>query len=84
MIPTSGRYDLTGECLSHLARQTRPHTVIVSDNGGGGGETAERLVRDWPAVALIRSEDRLSFAAACNRGANVGDGEVVVLLNNDV
>jgi GT2 family glycosyltransferase len=83
VIPTSGRYDLTGNCLSHLARQTRPHTVIVSDNGGSG-ETAERVGREWPAVRLIRSADRLSFAAACNRGANAGDGEVVVLLNNDV
>jgi N-acetylglucosaminyl-diphospho-decaprenol L-rhamnosyltransferase len=83
VIPTSGRYDLTGTCLSHLARQTHPHTVIVSDNGGSG-ETAERVSREWPAVRLIRSADRLSFAAACNRGANAGDGEVVVLLNNDV
>jgi N-acetylglucosaminyl-diphospho-decaprenol L-rhamnosyltransferase len=83
VIPTSGRYDLTANCLSHLARQTRPHTVIVSDNGGSG-ETAERVGREWPAVRLIRSADRLSFAAACNRGADAGDGEVVVLLNNDV
>ena len=83
VIPTSGRCDLTGECLSHLARQTRPHTVIVSDNGGGN-ETAEMAGREWPAVRLIRSEEQLSFAAACNRGANAGEGDVVVLLNNDV
>jgi N-acetylglucosaminyl-diphospho-decaprenol L-rhamnosyltransferase len=83
VIPTSGRYDLTGSCLSHLARQTRPHTVIVCDNGGSG-ESAERVRREWPAVRLIRSADALSFAAACNRGAGAGDGEVVVLLNNDV
>jgi GT2 family glycosyltransferase len=83
VIPTAGRYELTRDCLSHLARQTRPHTVIVSDNGGDG-ETAERVGREWPAVRLIRSADTLSFAAACNRGADAGDGEVVVLLNNDV
>lgn len=83
VIPTSGRYDLTRDCLSHLARQTRPHTVIVSDNGGSD-ETAEQIGREWPAVRLIRSADRLSFAAACNRGANAGDSDVVVLLNNDV
>lgn len=83
VIPTSGRYDLTRDCLSHLAQQTRPHTVIVSDNGDSD-ETAERVGREWPAVRLIRSADRLSFAAACNRGANAGDSEVVVLLNNDV
>ena len=83
MIPTSGRYDLTRDCLSHLAQQAHPHTVIVSDNGGDD-ETAEQVRREWPAVRLIRSADRLSFAAACNRGARAGQGEVVVLLNNDV
>jgi GT2 family glycosyltransferase len=82
VIPTSGRYDLTQNCLSHLARQTHPHTVIISDNGGG--EAAERVAREWPGVRLIRSADTLSFAAACNRGADAGGGEVVVLLNNDV
>jgi N-acetylglucosaminyl-diphospho-decaprenol L-rhamnosyltransferase len=83
VIPTSGRCDLTESCLSHLARQTRPHAVIVSDNGDSD-ETAERVRREWPAVRLIRWQERLSFATACNRGAHVGDGEVVVLLNNDV
>jgi GT2 family glycosyltransferase len=83
VIPASGRYELTANCLSHLARQTRPHTVIVSDNGGGS-EAAEQIDREWPAVRLTRSEERLSFAVACNRGANLGDGEVLVLLNNDV
>jgi N-acetylglucosaminyl-diphospho-decaprenol L-rhamnosyltransferase len=83
VIPTSGHYELTQECLSHLARQTRPHTVFVSDNGGSA-ETAEQVGSEWPAVRLIRSQENLSFAAACNRGVEQGDGEVVVLLNNDV
>lgn len=83
MIPTSGHYELTQECLAHLARQTRSHTVIVSDNGGSE-ETAERVAREWPSVRLIRSQQNLSFAAACNRGVEEGTGEVVVLLNNDV
>ncbi len=83
MIPTSGHYELTHECLAHLARQTRSHTVIVSDNGGNE-ETVERVAEEWPAVRLIRSQTNLSFAAACNRGVEQGEGEVVVLLNNDV
>jgi N-acetylglucosaminyl-diphospho-decaprenol L-rhamnosyltransferase len=83
VIPTSGRYDLTRNCLSHLARQTRAHTVIVSDNGDSE-ETAERVRSEWTAVRLIRSAEALSFAAACNRGVEAGDGQVVVLLNNDV
>jgi N-acetylglucosaminyl-diphospho-decaprenol L-rhamnosyltransferase len=83
VIPTSGHYDLTRNCLSHLAQQTRLHTVIVSDNGGDE-ETAKAIADEWPAVTLIRSSERLSFATACNRGACAGQGEVVVLLNNDV
>lgn len=83
MIPTSGHYELTRECLAHLARQNRQHTVIVLDNGGSA-ETTERVASEWPAVRLIRSQENLSFAAACNRGVEQGDGEVVVLLNNDV
>lgn len=83
VIPTSGRYELTAECLRHLARQTHPHTTIVSDNGGDE-ETAERVRAEWPQVRLLRSARQLSFAAACNRGASAGAGEVVVLLNNDV
>ena len=83
VIPTSGRYDLTGKCLEHLACQTRLHRVTISDNGGDEA-TARGVEREWPAVQLIRSEESLSFAAACNRGVEAGDGEVVVLLNNDV
>jgi len=83
VIPTSGHYDLTNKCLLHLAEQTREHTVIVSDNGESD-EAAERVREQWPAVQLIRSERSLSFATACNRGADAGDGDVVVLLNNDV
>jgi GT2 family glycosyltransferase len=83
VIPTCGRYELTAKCLAHLARQTRSHTVIVSDNGGDE-QTVERISREWPAVKVIRSEHRLSFAAACNRGVRAGEGEVAVLLNNDV
>lgn len=83
MIPTSGRYELTTECLRHLARQSRAHTVIVSDNGSDE-ETCRRLAVDWPEVRLLRSENQLGFAAACNRGVAAGRGDVVVLLNNDV
>jgi N-acetylglucosaminyl-diphospho-decaprenol L-rhamnosyltransferase len=83
VIPTSGRYELTASCLAHLARQTVAHTVIVSDNGGDGS-AAESIRSEWPAVRLLRSEPVLSFAVACNRGATAGDGDVIVLLNNDV
>jgi hypothetical protein len=53
--------------------------VIVSDSGASG-ESAEFVRREWPGVRLVRSERGLSFAAACNRGAEAGGGDVMVLL----
>ena len=83
VIPASGRYELTGTCLSHLAGQSRAHTVIVSENGESG-EAAAQIAADWPDVRLVHTPRALSFAAACNLGVRAGDGDVVVLLNNDV
>jgi GT2 family glycosyltransferase len=83
VIPVSGRNDLTASCLTHLAGQTREHSVIVVHSGADRQE-AERLRRDWPAVQVLHSTSPLGFAAACNRGAAAGTSEVIVLLNNDV
>ena len=77
------RYDLTHRCLEHLGRQTRAHRVIVCDDGSEDG-TAERAAADWPAAHVLRTEENRGYARACNTAAGGGDGDVVVLLNNDV
>jgi GT2 family glycosyltransferase len=83
VIVAYNRYDLTDSCLRHLREQTIAHRVIVVDNGSTD-ETRARLGADWPRVRLERLQDNRPFAQACNRGVTLGDGEVVVLLNNDV
>jgi len=83
VIPVFNRWDLTQSCLRHLAAQTRAHRVIVGDNGSTDG-TPERLARDWPDVRVLRTAGPQSFAVVCNAGAAAGEGDVVVLLNNDV
>jgi N-acetylglucosaminyl-diphospho-decaprenol L-rhamnosyltransferase len=81
VIPVLDHWELTQSCLRHLAAQTLPHRAIVVDNGSTD-ETAERLARDWPDVRTLPAAG--GFAAVCNAGAAAGDGDVVVLLNNDV
>lgn len=77
------RWDLTRSCLDHLARQTRPHRVQLCDNGCDEG-TAERVREEFPDVDVIRVEQNLPFAIACNHVVAAGHGDVVILLNNDV
>jgi N-acetylglucosaminyl-diphospho-decaprenol L-rhamnosyltransferase len=77
------RYDLTESCLRHLDAQTREHRLIVCDNGSTDG-TAERVASDWPTAQVVRIETNRGFAEACNAAVAAGDGDAVVLLNNDV
>jgi GT2 family glycosyltransferase len=80
VIPVRNHCELTESCLRHQAAQTRPHRVVVVDNGSTDG-TPERLAREWPNVRVL--ERGGGFSAVCNAGAAAGDGDVVVLLNND-
>jgi GT2 family glycosyltransferase len=60
-----------------------PHNVFVCDNGSKDG-TPGLVRKKFPGVHVIELGTNLGFAGACNRGADVGSGEIIVLLNNDV
>ena len=83
VVVTYGKWELTESCLAHLERQTAAHTLIVSDNGSTDG-TPERIRESFPRARLVVSERNLPYPVACNRGAAAGDGDVVVMMNNDV
>ena len=83
VIPVHNGWSLTRSCLQHLADQTVPHRVIVADNGSTD-ETRDRLREEFPHVDVVELGANLGFPAACNRGVAAGEGEIVVLLNNDV
>jgi GT2 family glycosyltransferase len=55
----------------------------VADDGSTDG-TPDRIRRAFPEVELVELHENRGFTVACNRGAAAGDGDVVVLLNNDV
>jgi GT2 family glycosyltransferase len=83
VIPTYENWQLTESCLSHLVAQTIPHVAIVADNGSADG-TLERVRSGFPDARTVNTGGNLGFAVACNRGAEAGKAEIVVLLNNDV
>ncbi len=83
VVPTYGAWELTERCLDHLRRQTLEHVVIVADNASTDG-TPDRVRESFPWVRLVQTGGNHGFAVACNRGAAAGEGDIVVLLNNDV
>ncbi|HEY4278327.1 MAG TPA: glycosyltransferase [Conexibacter sp.] len=75
--------DVLRSCLEHLERQTEHHRVIVVDNASHDG-TAELMRERFPDLVFLELEQNRGFGAAVNAGAAVGDGEAIVLVNNDV
>ncbi|MGA8364100.1 MAG: glycosyltransferase family 2 protein [Solirubrobacteraceae bacterium] len=83
VVPAYNRYELTHDCLAHLARQTAAHRTIVVDDGSSD-DTPARVRRDWPHVTIVELGANRGYTRAVNRGVSAGEGEYVVLLNNDV
>jgi len=79
VIPTLNARELLRDALASLAGES----VVVVDNGSTDG-TAEMVEREFPGVRLVRNEENLGFGRAVNRGAAEAEGEVLVLVNNDV
>ncbi len=76
-------WELTGSCLEHLRRQSIAHRVYLCDNGCDEG-TAERVRAAYPEVTVLRMQRNMSYAVAFNATVAAGEGEIVVMLNNDV
>ena len=62
-----------------------PYEVIVVDDGSDDPvrEYIEVLAARNPCVRVIRTEDGLGFAGACNAGVDASSGRYIVLLAND-
>jgi GT2 family glycosyltransferase len=73
-------------CLeSLLACTERRSEVVVVDNGSSDGTPGylARLAERNSNVRPIANDSNRGFAAACNQGAALAAGEVLVLLNDD-
>ncbi len=81
VVPTVGAARL-GPLLDSLAAQTAAHQAIVVDNGSRDGSVAA-LCERHDTVEVLRLEANAGYSRACNLGAERGDGDVLVLLNDD-
>jgi GT2 family glycosyltransferase len=82
VVTWNARAALTS-CLEHLSRQTRPCTVVVVDNGSTDG-TAEHVRAAFGNVRLVALDRNRGFGGGVAAGVAAGDGEAIVLVNDDV
>ena len=70
--------------LDSLFGQTVPlHQVIVSDNGSTDG-TLEWMETHYPQVTVLRNHRNLHYTGAVNAGVRAADGQLLLILNDDV
>ncbi len=78
----NGRPYLDG-CLGSVLGELGPgDQVIVVDNASSDG-SADFVSEHYPRAHLVRNAENRGFAAACNQGAALASGEVLVFLNQD-
>jgi GT2 family glycosyltransferase/tetratricopeptide (TPR) repeat protein len=84
IIPVFNKCELTQQCLTALAQVTNEVTweVIIVDNASSD-DTPTLLNSLSGDVQVIRNEENLGFAKACNQGAGAARGRHLVFLNND-
>lgn len=82
VIPAWNGWALTKACLASLSETLRSRDEVILVDNGSTDATHDAGART-PRLKIITNETNRGFAAACNQGAAVAHGDVVVFLNND-
>ena len=82
-------FDLTKECIDSAYKyfdkqNQKDFEVIVVDNASGDSEKKDlQTLRDKYGFKFIANHENVGFAAGCNLGAQMAEGEVLLFLNSD-
>jgi len=85
IIPNYNGARFLPTCLNALRAQDYPanrfEVIVVDDHSQD--ESLVLLARDYPEVRVVALPKNRGLAGACNAGAAVARGDVLVMLNND-
>ena len=86
IVPTRNRLDLLKTCIAGLEHTDYPHfETIIVDNGSDDPATLAWLAGlDRGRYRVLRDDGGFNFSRLNNRAAEVADGEILCLLNNDI
>ena len=89
IIPMYNRWDLTLMTLRGLLIHCVHHNlqIVISDDGSQqnvGGHLDWWRGNHWEDIVHVRVDKNKGFGHACNLGVEKSDGEIVILLSNDV
>ena len=88
IVPVHNQWSLTSNCIASLLTFPPgiPFEIIVVDDGSTD-ETVDRMLElsaIEPRLRLVRNQPPHRFACACNCGAGVARGELLLFMNNDI
>jgi GT2 family glycosyltransferase len=87
VVVTHGGLEFSRLCLETVLANTAEHDfeLIVVDNGSSDGSRAHlgKLAESDARLRVLFNGRNMGFAAACNQGLGLAQGEYLVLLNND-
>ncbi len=84
IIINYNQFNLLENCIKSLVEKTSgiEYEIIVVDNGSTEGNV-EEITSKFASVRLIKNTDNIGFSAANNQGAEVAEGNYLLILNND-
>lgn len=88
IIPTKYRIDLLAKCLDGLVRTTGypDIEIVIVDNGVTDPKFPMLVAKIAKSLSIRTIDDKgpFNFSRLVNAGAKVADGEVILLLNDDI
>lgn len=82
VIPAWNAWEHTRSCLISLRPTLSPRDKVVVVDNGSVDETPRGLAH-FPWAKVVRNDENLGFATACNEGAATSTSEILVFLNSD-